>query len=182
MSALINFETEGLIVSCSGVNWESVMQQNEKRLYNFIRKRVSNFADVEDLVQSTWLEVLRSKQNFCGHSKPETWMFGIAINLIRNYYKSLKISYLHDSVDDEVATSLLHDECPDSTIENKDTLIKALKRVKQFPDEYQRILQLSLENNDSYQDIADCLRLPIGTVRSRLSRMRQTLKIEFSNE
>lgn len=162
------------------VNWEGVMRKNERRLQGFIRKRVSNYADVDDLMQSTWLEVLRNKNKFCGDSKPETWMFGIAINLVKNYYKTLKVSYLHDDIDDEIAASLLiHSDRPDWAIEDNDTLIKALERIRKFPAEHQQVLQLIVLDDHSYQSVADELQVPVGTVRSRLSRLRQTLKKEL---
>ena len=179
MSALIDFEIEMPEMHIGIIHWESVMRRNEKRLSNFIRKRVSNHADVEDLVQSTWLEVLRNQHKFCGNSKPETWMFGIALNLVRNYYRGLKISYLHDEFDDDMVTLHIHVKRPDGVIEDKDTLMKALQRIHQFPADYQRILQLVVDNDESYQSVADTLQVPIGTVRSRLSRLRQTLKNEL---
>ncbi|QKJ86344.1 RNA polymerase sigma factor [Paramixta manurensis] len=182
MSALVDFEIETSAVLFHPVRWESVMRENEKRLYNFIRKRVANFADVEDLVQSTWLEVLRNQHKFCGSSKPETWMFGIAINLVKNYYKSLKVSYLHDELNDEVLTQLTHGDRPDGLTEGKDALGKVLHRIAQLPADYQQILQLIVESDTSYQAVADELMIPIGTVRSRLSRLRQTLKNDIDWE
>ena len=181
MSALIDYEIE-IAAGVQNIHWESVMRKNEKKLYGFIRKRVSNFADVDDLVQSTWLEVLRNEHKFCGHSKPETWMFGIALNLVKNYYKAAKITYLHDELDDDVATLLMHNERPDGLTEDNDILVKTLRRIRQFPADYQRILQLVVENDASYQSVAETLQVPIGTVRSRLSRLRQTLKDEFDHD
>lgn len=66
------------------IDWTDVFKKNNKKLLNFIRKRVANYEDVEDIAQMTCLEVLRNSHKFIGASRPETWMFGIAINLIRN--------------------------------------------------------------------------------------------------
>lgn len=180
MASQLEFEIVKASENDHIVNWEGVMRKNERRLQGFIRKRVSNYADVDDLMQSTWLEVLRNKNKFCGDSKPETWMFGIAINLVKNYYKTLKVSYLHDDLDDEIAASLLiNNDRPDWAIEDNDTLIKALERIRKFPAEHQQVLQLIVLDDHSYQSVADELQVPVGTVRSRLSRLRQTLKKEL---
>ncbi|WNJ78217.1 RNA polymerase sigma factor [Cedecea neteri] len=161
------------------VNWERVMRDNEQRLYNFIRKRVANFADIEDLVQNTWYEVIRNKHKFCGTSRPETWMFGIAVNLVKNHYKSVKVSYLHDELNDDVLGTLLHSEQPEGVTEGKDILSKVLQRIAQLPEDYQQLLQLIVDHDISYQEAADRMTIPIGTVRSRLSRLRQSLKQEL---
>lgn len=63
------------------VDWEQLFREQRHRLHHFIRKRVSNLQDVEDLEQMTWLEVLRNRDKFAGASRPETWVFGIALNL-----------------------------------------------------------------------------------------------------
>ena len=178
MSALLEFENQVV----PAIHWEFVMRKNEQRLYNFIRKRVANFADVDDLVQSTWLEVLRNKHKFTGASRPETWVFGIAINLVKNHYKSLKVSYLHDDIDSEIAEIAAQTEQPEGITEDKDTLSKALQRIAQLPTDYQNLLQLVVENDISYQEVAAQMAIPIGTVRSRLSRVRQSLKQELQWE
>ncbi len=175
MSALFCFEIEASEESLNPVYWEILMRENEKRLYNFIHKRVANTSDVEDLVQSTWLEVLCNCHRFRGLSKPETWMFGIALNLVKNHYKSLKVSYLHDELNDNVLTQ---SDLPDDITEYKDTLQKVLGHISRMPPDYQQILQLIVDHDISYQEVADELMIPVGTVRSRLSRLRQTLRNE----
>ncbi|KIS45279.1 RNA polymerase sigma factor [Kosakonia radicincitans] len=175
MSALFCLEIEASEESLNPVYWEILMRENEKRLYNFIHKRVANTSDVEDLVQSTWLEVLCNCHRFRGLSKPETWMFGIALNLVKNHYKSLKVSYLHDELNDNVLTQ---SDLPDDITEYKDTLQKVLGHISRMPPVYQQILQLIVDHDISYQEVADELMIPVGTVRSRLSRLRQTLRNE----
>ncbi len=176
MSALLDLDIENTASILHPVHWESVMRKNEKRLYNFIRKRVANLSDVDDLVQSTWLEVLRNQHKFCGSSKPETWMFGIAVNLIKNHYKSLKVSYLHDELNEDVLMLLTQGERPEQVMEGKDALSKVLAHISQLPVDYRQIVRFIVDQDISYQEIADELMIPIGTVRSRLSRLRQSLK------
>ncbi|MET3056242.1 sigma-70 family RNA polymerase sigma factor [Serratia marcescens] len=157
-------------------DWDAILKKTNKKLINFIRRRVSNTEDVEDIAQMTYLEVLRNQHKFAGASLPETWMFGIAINLIRNHYKRKQQQYLFDTLNDEVLENLLYDGDPSELFENQRLLTTTLKSIDRQPEEIKRMLTILIEDEGSYQDIAMQLNIPIGTVRSRLSRARESLK------
>ncbi|AXW87897.1 RNA polymerase subunit sigma [Lonsdalea britannica] len=156
------------------VDWELVFRQHGKRLQNFIRKRVANKEDVEDLQQMTYLEVLRNREKFAGASRPETWVFGIALNLVRNHYKHAK-SHACEVSEDELAT-LSCDSDPSRIIEWGHALHRVLVASTHLPDDTRRMLVMLIDADASYQDIAARLGMPIGTVRSRLSRARGFLR------
>ncbi len=164
--------TKGVDIS---VDWEYIFKKTNQKLVNFIRRRVTNTEDVEDIAQMTYLEVLRNRHKFIGGSLPETWMFGITINLIRNYYKRKQHQYLFDTLNDEVLENLLYDD-PSKLTENQQLLTTALKSIDEQPEEVKRILAILINDDGSYQDIAMQLNIPIGTVRSRLSRARNSIK------
>jgi len=167
---------------CPLIDWGMLMQTTQKRLHSFIRKRVTNFADVDDLFQTTWLEVLVNRGRFMGHSRPETWVFGIAMNLIKNYYKDAYVKNLRatpvETLDQEVDEKFE----PEKIMVARETLLKTVNKFSAMPKEYQRLLKVLIENDISYQDIADRLGMPIGTVRSRLSRLRVFLRKEIQWE
>lgn len=158
------------------VNWGEVFSEHNKKLLNFIRKRIANHDDVEDIMQMTCLEVLRNGHKFLGASRPETWIFGIAINLIRNYYKSQQVRYRLDSLNDEITADLLFENDPSDITEHQRMLGIALESIEKFPTDIRTMMSILIEGDGSYQDVAQHLNIPIGTVRSRLSRARETLK------
>ena len=164
------------------VDWETVMKENEKRLHSFIRKRVNNFADVDDLFQTTWLEVLVNKARYKGNARPESWVFGIAMNLVKIYYKDSRIRAVtaapEEALDQE---SKITDE-PEIILEGRERLMLAIQKFSTMPVEYQKLLKVLVENDVGYQELADSLAIPIGTVRSRLSRLRAFLKKELKWE
>ncbi|MGM3175400.1 RNA polymerase sigma factor [Dickeya lacustris] len=159
------------------VDWEQVFRLHGKRLQNFIRKRVSNREDVEDLQQMTYLEVLKNREKFAGASRPETWVFGIALNLVRNHFKQSRHRF-HDISDEapEVAEVLSTDIDPSRITECDHSLKRALHASKHLPEETRKMLMMLLDADVSYQEIAEQLNIPIGTVRSRLSRARGYLR------
>ncbi|NKI74892.1 RNA polymerase sigma factor [Dickeya sp. CFBP 2040] len=159
------------------VNWEQVFRLHGKRLQNFIRKRVSNREDVEDLQQMTYLEVLKNREKFAGTSRPETWVFGIALNLVRNHFRQVRHRFREISDDTpEVAEILSMDIDLCRMTECEHALSRTLTASAHLPEETRKILMMLLDADISYQDIADQLNIPIGTVRSRLSRARGYLR------
>jgi len=164
------------------IDWETVMKETEKRLHSFIRKRVNNFADVDDLVQTTWLEVLLNKARYKGHSRPETWIFGIAMNLVKIYYKDSRIRAMTASPEDALDQESNATDEPDAILEGREKLMLAIQKFSAMPEEYQALLKVLVENDIGYQELADYLAIPIGTVRSRLSRLRVFLKKEMKWE
>ncbi|AZI50805.1 RNA polymerase sigma factor [Pantoea agglomerans] len=158
------------------VNWDEIFVTHNKKLLNFIRKRIASHEDADDILQMTCLEVLCNRHKFRGASRPETWVFGIAVNLIRNYYKSKQIHYLFDNLNDEVIADLLLDNDPSDLTENRQLLSHTLASLEILPKDVRVMLSILVEEEGSYQDIAQQLEIPVGTVRSRLSRARETLK------
>ncbi len=158
------------------VDWESLCRKHHKRLYFFIYKRVSNHEDAEDIEQMTWLEVMRNRDKFIGASRPETWVFGIALNLVRNHFKTLSGKPCYQSLDDEQHLQLVHDCNPSNIIEHQRLLNSTMQAVAALPQDTRQMLSMLVEKEGSYQEVAHYLNIPIGTVRSRLSRTRQALK------
>ena len=158
------------------IDWSDVFKKHNKKLLNFIRKRVAHHEDVEDIAQMTCLEVLRNSHKFIGASRPETWMFGIAINLIRNYYKTQQGRFLFDTLNDDILTDLHSDSDPSDITENQQVLGVTLASIDALPDDVKTMLSILVGHDGSYQDVAQQLNIPVGTVRSRLSRARETLK------
>ena len=158
------------------VNCDEVFLTHNKKLLNFIRKRIANHEDGEDILQMTCLEVLRNRHKFMGASRPETWVFGIAVNLIRNYYKSQHSYGFLECLDDEITADLLLENDPCDLTENRQLLLNTLDSIDTLGPDIKAMLSILVEEEGSYQDVALHLNIPLGTVRSRLSRAREALK------
>ncbi|WAC74573.1 RNA polymerase sigma factor [Roseateles sp. SL47] len=155
---------------------EALVHVHGRRLRNFIRRRVANAADVEDLMQDTYLEALRCLGRYEGASRPETWLFGIALNLVRTHYKRaahrplLEDEITHDDRELDTAPS------PLETVERLQTIHHLERAVARLPVESMSVLTLVLDEHMTYEQVAVRLQIPVGTVRSRLSRARALLK------
>ena len=145
------------------------------RLASFLRRRVGNPHDVEDLVQDTLLEAVRCINQFQGQSRPETWLFGIALNLTRNYYKRAKVRDIYtDAETDDIAADRSND--PSQLAENRERVFRVAAAVDELPGESHRLLKLIIQDDLSYEEAAQELGIPTGTVRSRVARARSFLR------
>jgi RNA polymerase sigma factor (sigma-70 family) len=158
-----------------GIDLEQLIRAHSRRLYNFVRRRVGNPADVDDLVQDTYVEAVKSVGKFHGYSRPETWLFGIAMNLVRNHYKR---AHLHNVFEYSDVEDMHGDtaEDPMEAAERHQTMIRIVNAIGQLPRETQMIFHLIFDDNCSYEEAATTLGMPVGTIRSRISRARALLR------
>ena len=152
-----------------------------ERLRRFVSRKVACPDDAEDLVQITLLEAWKGVEGFSGRSTPETWLFGIAKNVIRGYYNgrfALRTALEGYAVAPlEEALEYPSDAATPEEICSRRQVLKCVERaLDSIPDDFREPLQMSLEGNTSYRDIAEQLSMPIGTVRSRISRARDMLQ------
>jgi len=159
-----------------------LMNKYYPRVYASLFSFTKSKEDSEDLAQQTFLKVWQQLKNFRGESAFFTWVYRIAINLAKNHVGSagFKKQKINTSIDDMQAEfvgaeNLLND------IMLEESIIKINKFVKELPESLKTSFILREENGKSYEEIAQITDTPIGTVRSRIFRARETI-IEFINE
>jgi RNA polymerase sigma-70 factor (ECF subfamily) len=154
----------------------SLFERHAQTIYNYCFRRVGNWAAAEDLVSIVFLEAWRRVEKPLPKGKELPWLFGIATNVVRNrrraerrYAAALRRvprpaqepSFAQDS-DDRVADEAL--------------MQRALQLLARLPRREQEVFALCAWSELSYEDAAAALRIPVGTVRSRLSRARARLR------
>ncbi|WP_449125092.1 RNA polymerase sigma factor [Pseudomonas viridiflava] len=162
--------------SSSHAGVRQMTQDQIQMLRAFIQKRVMNPDDVDDILQCVFLEALRSEHKFQHASKPQTWLCGIALNLIRNHFRKMYRQPYQESWEEEVHSELEGHGDVGHQVDGHRQLVRVIQAIGCLPSNMQRVLEVSLEMDGNYQDTASSLGVPIGTVRSRLSRARVQLK------
>jgi RNA polymerase sigma factor (sigma-70 family) len=153
------------------------MQANQAKLFRFVLKAVGNRADAEDLVQQTFLEAYRHEGSFRGESQRGTWLFGIAVNLMRNHFNrghNRRRSFLSDEAMAEIPSA---DDDPAQALGRKQRLQELDAAIALLPPEWREVLILVRMEDKSYEETAAILAIPIGTVRSRLNRASDRLRV-----
>ena len=161
------------------VLFRELIAQHQRRLYRFVIKYIDHPDDAADITQQAFAEAARTIANFRGDSKLSTWLFGIAMNMVRNYL-SRAPHRVHKFETDESLLGLASAEPdPSDSLVQKEMLILAEKAFGELPAEMSEVLGLVAVDEISYQDAADMLDIPLGTVRSRVSRARAALRSQF---
>jgi RNA polymerase sigma-70 factor (ECF subfamily) len=145
------------------------------QLYNFARWLTQNAPEAEDLVQETYSKALRGFSSFQEGSNFRAWMYRILRNSFLSSRTGLKTMIPLDGEADE---TLLPAESttPESVLIEKADRETVQQALTDLPVPFREILLLCEVEEMSYQDIAETLAIPMGTVMSRLSRARKALR------
>ncbi len=157
-------------------DFELLIAQQDRRLRNFIVKHFRDENAVEDVFQQTLIEAYCCWDNFRGDAKRATWLFGIALNIIRNTARRSPQYKFHFTSDDELELEQAVGSDPMQHCMKNEFSIKLESAIERLPDDLKETLKLVVQHGNSYQEAADTLGIPIGTVRSRISRSRAQLK------
>jgi RNA polymerase sigma-70 factor (ECF subfamily) len=145
-------------------------------IYRFILHRVRTPEDAEDLLQSTYLGACEKSAAYRGTAQPTTWLIAIAVDLLR--HDSLRAADARCIVEPLSGDggALLDMRFPERTVEVRQSFLVFLEFAQSLSAEQQRMLELIFIDNVSYVQAAAMLGVPVGTVRSRLSRLRAKLE------
>lgn len=155
----------------------NLAKSHHKRLLYFVLNKVRNEDDAQDIVQSTFVEAIKSMNNFRSESKPETWLTGIALNLIKNHFYQLKnkpIYYIED--EQSCINHHIDEQTPFDILVQKQLAQSIDETFETMPKEMRETAEKVLLNNIKYDKVAILDKIPVGTVRSRVSRARAALK------
>lgn len=172
----VSFSKAAVLEDMQALN--TLLESQRLRLTRFVRKHLKNEDHIDDVVQQTCLEAFRNWDNFRGESRPETWLFGIAFNLMRNFRsRQYKADVTFEPIEE---CHLEHEgnyfEQPMHMLLRREQMDRLARAIDQLPVRMQPVVKCVFLEDMSYQDAAIELGLPVGTIRSRLSRARDALR------
>lgn len=159
------------------IDYNNIYNTYHPKLKTLVSKKIKDQGYVEDLVQEILLKVHRKLDTYDPKYSLSTWIYSIAFNTIKNYYKALKdnISYSAEVYDND-HTELLDD--PESVMIAAEIEGKYLKSLSQLDDKFLDVYIMKEVDSMSDKDISTQLDVPLGTVKSRLNRAREYIKKE----
>lgn len=160
--------------------FRQLVDAHQKRLYRFILRNVGNSTDAEDLAQQAFAEAVRSFVTFRGESELSTWLYGIAMNLVRNFLSRSPHRLYHFETDEGLADTEHNSRSPAEQVESDQVLTRLQAELQELPKDMREVLLLVAVEDFSYEDAASMLSIPIGTVRSRVARARLALRNRMS--
>ena len=171
---------ESLIARClkgDELAWEQVVRQYWRKVFNVAYKFVGKHDEAEDLTQDIFLKIFRSLDTFDRRANFQTWLISISRNLCIDHYRSVRKE--REAIDHDVDANELspasHDPSPVAALEHQDRVELLKEAMSALPETLRTAVLMRDIQELSYQEIADALRLPEGTVKSRINRGRTEL-------
>lgn len=161
---------------CNDAVFNELVKKHSTRLHRFIIRHIGNCPDAEDLAQQSFLEAAKSYDSFRGESQLSTWLYGIALNLVRNYLSRAPECRYFFVGEDVLADRPSLEPSPDCVAEQNQTMQLLQESLEELPKNMRDILLMMGLNDFTYEEAAARLTVPVGTIRSRLSRARAALR------
>jgi RNA polymerase sigma-70 factor, ECF subfamily len=149
------------------------------QLYNFAHWLTQNRDEAEDLVQETYVKALKGFASFQLGTNFRAWIYRILRNTFLTSRKGLKVTMTVPLDFDEDADGLepaIEHDTPETLLLTRSSREELQSAIDDLPLHFREILLLCEVEEMSYQEISETLAVPIGTVMSRLSRARRTLR------
>lgn len=156
-------------------SFKSMVFAMQSNLMAFAMKLTLNKEEAQDLVQDTNLKALKNEAKFVDASNPRGWMLTIMRNIfINNYRRRTRENIVLDTSDDGYLLNLPQ-ESGMSNPEGAFALGEITSIIEKFPEDYRQPFDLHVAGY-KYEEIADKLRMPLGTVKSRIFTIRKQLR------
>lgn len=165
--------------------YELLVIKYQRRIERLIGRMVRDVDLVEDIAQETFIRAYRALGQFRGEAQFYTWLYRIAVNTAKKTLSDLKRDPLVSETalrggDDEDETSpveneLTSPETPETVLAAKEIAATVNSAMEALPEELRQAVTLREIEGLSYEEIAQVMNCPIGTVRSRIFRAREAI-------
>ena len=154
----------------------------QRKLSRLLSRFIRDQAEVEDVTQEAFIKAYRALPAFRGDSAFYTWLYRIGINTAKNYLMAMgRRAPTSTEVGAEEAEGFEEGEqlrdinTPESVLLSNEIAETVNSTIEQLPEELRRAIQMREIEGMSYEDIAQAMDCPIGTVRSRIFRAREAI-------
>jgi RNA polymerase sigma-70 factor (ECF subfamily) len=165
--------------------FEMLVVKYQRRIERLIARMVRDTALVEDIAQETFIRAYRALPQFRGESAFYTWLYRIAVNSAKKALGDIKrdpviteAAFALSDDDDETsrfATELSDGETPESLLASKEIAATVNAAIAALSEDLRQAITLREIEGLSYEEIAEAMNCPIGTVRSRIFRAREAI-------
>ena len=157
--------------------WDRIVQRYRRKVFNVAYKFVGRHEEAEDLTQDIFLKLYRSLNTFDRRANFQTWLISISRNLCIDHYRSVRKERetINRDMDASLLTPVSPDAGPIASLEQRDRVALLRHGLAGLAPALRTAVLMRDIQEMSYQEIADALRLPEGTVKSRINRGRTEL-------
>ena len=161
---------------------EQCIKDYGKEIYSFCRYLTGNELETEELYQDTFLKAMEMIQTIDHENNPKSFLLSVALHLWKNkkrkYAWRMRIAQTESMVE-ETVENLAAEHCPEEEMLRREQILLVRKAVAGLEDKYRLPVYLFYTGQLSVEEIATVLKIPKGTVKTRLYKARQLLKKEL---
>jgi RNA polymerase sigma-70 factor, ECF subfamily len=153
----------------------------QHKVTSLISRYIHDWSECQDVAQETFIRAYRALANFRGDSQFYTWLYKIAVNTAKNHLVSLgrrppsEDIDASDAVQYDAGSRLRDTDTPEHELMRQEIERTVSQTVEALPDELRMAITLREVDGLSYEEIAEAMDCPIGTVRSRIFRARDAI-------
>jgi len=161
--------------------YEGLLKKYKNSVYNLVYRMVRDVQEAEDLTQEAFIKAFNSLASFNEEYAFSTWLYKIATNNCIDFFRKRKLQTYSLDKPIQYKDSEIQHEIPDPDL-NPEKSILARERsnmiqeaIQTLPEKYYTAIVLRHNDEKSYEEIAEILDLPLGTVKARIFRAREML-------
>ncbi|MEO8748745.1 MAG: RNA polymerase sigma factor RpoE [Rhodanobacter sp.] len=161
--------------------FDLLVRKYQHKVVGLVSRYVRNHAECEDIAQESFMRAWRAIATFRGDSAFYTWLYKIAVNTAKNHLVAMKRRPPADDVDVDDAAFMVGAErmqdnaTPEHEMMRQEIEQSVFSTVQELPEELRTAITLREVDGLSYEEIAQAMDCPIGTVRSRIFRAREAI-------
>ena len=165
--------------------FDLLVRKYQQKIVAVISRYIHDWSECQDVAQESFIRAYRAMPNFRGDSQFYTWMYKIAINTAKNYLVSQGRRPPTDdiAIDDAVLLDggmrLRERATPERELLRQEIERNVYDTVESLPDDLKTAITLREVDGLSYEEIAEKMNCPIGTVRSRIFRARDAIDVKL---
>ncbi|MGZ8226857.1 MAG: RNA polymerase sigma factor RpoE [Methylococcaceae bacterium] len=161
--------------------YDMLVIKYQHKIIQLVNRYVKDPSESQDVAQEAFIKAYRALGNFRGDSAFYTWLYRIAINTAKNHLVARSRRNFHSEVDIqdaeqiENAPQLQGMETPEGLLLNEEIIATIKSAIDNLPEEMRMAIMLREFEGMSYEEIAEAMSCPVGTVRSRIFRAREAI-------
>lgn len=166
--------------------FDLLVSKYQRRLGRLLSRFIKDSADIEDVTQEAFIKAYRALPSFRGESAFYTWLYRIGINTAKNFLSAngRRPVFKAGVADEDGEVADLGDQMPDYHTPEADMMNRQIvetvnQAVNALPEELRTAITLREMDGLSYEEIAQVMDCPIGTVRSRIFRAREAIATQL---
>ena len=185
LEPLSNMTPEDLVRAALGGDqkaYKALFEMYRHAIFHIAVKIVRNPEEANDLVQETFIKAFGSLKTYDCHYRFSTWLYKIAANCSIDFLRKRKIDALSLDRPIETKDGEVQMEVPDNSynpeqdLHEKERSFGIEEAIYSLPEKYREVIILRHKEDQSYEEIASQLHVPVGTVKARIFRARELLK------